>query len=82
MQRRLMVIPLDRTFTEEEKDPDLFDRIWEEELPGVLNQALAGYRRLLKRVEPGLNVQRPSRKPLHAGSSRRTRYRPSSKPNA
>jgi putative DNA primase/helicase len=49
MRRRLMIIPFDRTFTEEEKDPDLFDRIWEGELPGVLNQALAGYRRLLKR---------------------------------
>jgi putative DNA primase/helicase len=57
MQRRLMVIPFDRTFTEEEKDPDLFDRIWKRELPGVLNQALAGYRRLLKR---GTKFNRPT----------------------
>jgi P4 family phage/plasmid primase-like protien len=57
MQRRLMAIPFDRTFTEEEKDPDLFDRIWEGELPGVLNQALAGYGRLLKR---GTRFKRPA----------------------
>ena len=44
-----MVIPFDRTFTEEEKDPDLFERIWANELPGVLNQALRGYKRLLER---------------------------------
>jgi putative DNA primase/helicase len=49
MVRRLTVIPFDRTFTEEEKDPDLFDRIWANELPGVLNQALRGYQRLLER---------------------------------
>jgi P4 family phage/plasmid primase-like protien len=57
MRRRLMVIPFDRTFTDEEKDPDLFDRIWKKELPGVLNQALAGYRRLLKR---GIKFNRPT----------------------
>lgn len=49
MLKRLMVIPFNRTFTEDEKDPDLFERIWAEELPGVLNQALAGYQRLLQR---------------------------------
>jgi putative DNA primase/helicase len=49
MLRRLMVIPFDRTFTEADKDPDLFDRIWANELPGVLNRALEGYRRLLLR---------------------------------
>jgi putative DNA primase/helicase len=49
MLRRLMVVPFDRTFSEDEKDPDLFERIWADELPGVLNQALAGYRRLLER---------------------------------
>jgi hypothetical protein len=49
MRRRLMVLPFDRIFTEEEKDPDLFERIWANELPGVLNQALRGYKRLLER---------------------------------
>jgi putative DNA primase/helicase len=56
MVRRLMVVPFDRTFTEHEKDPDLFERIWAEELPGVLNRALAGYRRLLER---GTKFKRP-----------------------
>jgi P4 family phage/plasmid primase-like protien len=46
MLRRLMVIPFDRTFTDIDKDPDLFDRILANELPGVLNRALEGYRRL------------------------------------
>ena len=49
MMRRLQVIPFDRTFTGDDKDPTLFDRIWANELPGVLNRALRGYRRLLKR---------------------------------
>jgi len=31
------------------RTPDLFEAIWSEELPGVLNQALAGYKRLLER---------------------------------
>jgi P4 family phage/plasmid primase-like protien len=57
MVRRLMVIPFDRIFTEEEKDPDLFDSIWDEELPGILNQALAGYKRLLAR---GIKFKPPS----------------------
>jgi putative DNA primase/helicase len=49
MMRRLQVIPFDRTFTGDDKDPSLFDRIWANELPGVLNRALRGYRQLLKR---------------------------------
>lgn len=49
MRRRLMVIPFDRQFTAEDKDESLFERIWANELPGVLNQALKGYARLLKR---------------------------------
>jgi putative DNA primase/helicase len=56
MRRRLMVLPFDRIFTEEEKDPDLFERIWAQELPGVLNQALRGYKRLLER---GAKFKRP-----------------------
>jgi putative DNA primase/helicase len=46
MLRRLMVIPFNRTFTDMDKDLDLFDRILANELPGVLNRALEGYRRL------------------------------------
>jgi putative DNA primase/helicase len=49
MLRRLQVIPFDRTFTGDDKDATLFDRIWANELPGVLNRALRGYRRLLER---------------------------------
>ena len=40
MQRRLMVVPFDRTFTGEDCDRFLFDRIWKTELPGVLNRAV------------------------------------------
>ncbi len=49
MQRRLMVIPFDRKFTDKDRDRFIFDRIWETELPGVLNRALSGYRRVLRR---------------------------------
>ncbi len=49
MRRRLMVIPFDRTFTNADKDIHLFDRIWANELRGVLNRALAGYKRFVKR---------------------------------
>jgi putative DNA primase/helicase len=57
MLRRLMVIPFDRRFTDEDRDRDLFERIWAQELPGVLNRALAGYKRLLKR---GAKFKRPA----------------------
>jgi P4 family phage/plasmid primase-like protien len=57
MLRRLMVIPFDRRFTDEDRDRDLFERIWAQELPGVLNQALAGYKRLLER---GAKFKRPA----------------------
>lgn len=49
MQRRLMVIPFDREFTDEDKDTNLFERIWANELSGVLNRALKGYKRLIER---------------------------------
>jgi putative DNA primase/helicase len=49
MLRRLMVIPFNRRFTDQDRDTDLFERIWANELPGVLNRALRGYRRLLER---------------------------------
>jgi len=50
MQRRLMVIPFNRTFTKKDRDRHLFDRIWKSELSGVLNRALAGYQRVQKRL--------------------------------
>lgn len=43
--RRLKLIPFNRTFTEAERDPDLLDKL-RDELPGVLNFALDGLRRL------------------------------------
>jgi putative DNA primase/helicase len=46
MMRRLHVLPFDRTFEESEIDRDLFDRIIENELSGVLNRALKGWKRL------------------------------------
>jgi putative DNA primase/helicase len=49
MLRRLMVIPFDRRFTEKDKDPKLFEDIWAQELSGVLNRALAGYKRIVER---------------------------------
>jgi putative DNA primase/helicase len=57
MLRRLMVIPFNRRFTDQDRDPDLFERIWANELPGVLNRTLRGYRRLLER---GTKFKRPA----------------------
>jgi putative DNA primase/helicase len=49
MTRRLIVVPFDRMFNEFDRDPDLFERIWAREMPGILNRALEGYRRLARR---------------------------------
>ena len=49
MRRRLMVVPFERTFKEHEIDRGLFPAVWAEELPGVLNGALAGLGRLAER---------------------------------
>jgi P4 family phage/plasmid primase-like protien len=49
MLRRLMVIPFNRTFSEREMDRDLFPQIWASELPGVLNHAIAGLQRVIRR---------------------------------
>ncbi|WP_247540882.1 phage/plasmid primase, P4 family [Bradyrhizobium sp. 168] len=56
MRRRLMVIPFDRTFTEEEKDDELFTTIWSEEMSGVLNRAIKGLQRVLAR---GMRFKQP-----------------------
>ena len=49
LRRRAMVISFDRKFGPEEADNDLFPKIWETELPGILNRALKGLARLRKR---------------------------------
>jgi P4 family phage/plasmid primase-like protien len=49
MMRRLMVIPFQRTFSEREIDRNLFPRIWASELPGILNRAISGLRRVIER---------------------------------
>src|SRR5271166_1992927 len=49
MMRRLHVVPFDRTFAETEMDRHLFDRIIQNELSGVLNRALEGWKRLKRR---------------------------------
>lgn len=49
MRRRLMVIEFKRRFTGKREDKDLFPRIWENELPGILNRALNGLARLQER---------------------------------
>ena len=47
--RRLHVVPFDRRFDPAERDPDLFEAIRREELPGVLNRCLEGLQRLRAR---------------------------------
>lgn len=47
IQRRLKVIRFDRSFQEGEDDRNLFPRIWNSELPGVLNRYLGGYARFV-----------------------------------
>ena len=57
MLRRLMVIPFNRRFTDQDCDPDCLSEFGLNELPGVLNRALHGYRRLLER---GAKFKRPA----------------------
>jgi P4 family phage/plasmid primase-like protien len=49
MQRRLMVIPFERHFDDSEADKELFERIQAQEMSGILNQAIAGFQRVLAR---------------------------------
>jgi len=49
MLRRAHIFPFDREFTKAEQNPKLFQDIWEHELPGILNLALAGLARLRAR---------------------------------
>ena len=46
MMRRLQVVPFAQIFKEHETDRQLFERIAANELSGVLNRALAGWKRL------------------------------------
>lgn len=46
--RRLKLIPFNRTFTDQDKDPDLLPKL-EQELSGILNFAIDGLRRLRQR---------------------------------
>lgn len=48
-RRRLTVIPFERQFTSAEADRTLFHRIWETERSGVLNRALEGLQRVIRR---------------------------------
>jgi P4 family phage/plasmid primase-like protien len=49
LRRRAMVIPFDRQFGPGEADKELFPKIWDTELPGILNRALEGLARLRQR---------------------------------
>ncbi len=49
MQRRLVVVPFARKFSDQEADLHLFPRIWAEEMPGVLNRYLDGLRQVVRR---------------------------------
>ena len=48
MMRRLHILPFEKEFSGEERDTSLFERIWANELPGILNRSLAGWSRLKK----------------------------------
>lgn len=49
LRRRAMVIPFDKKFGSGEADPQLFSKIWAGEMPGILNRALEGLKRLRER---------------------------------
>jgi len=46
--RRFLIIPFERTITDQEKDTNLAEKIAADELPGIFNWVLAGLDRLLK----------------------------------
>ena len=51
MRRRLMVVPFDHRFTEADLDKSLFVKIWASEMPGILNKAIKGLKRIITRRE-------------------------------
>lgn len=48
-KRRAHVIPFNRQFTEDEAKRGLFDKIWQEESSGILNEVITSYINLRKR---------------------------------
>ncbi len=50
-ERRLMVLPFERRFQKSEINSTLFDEIIKDELPGIMNMALAGLSRLRARKD-------------------------------
>ena len=49
MMRRLHILPFETEFSGDARDTSLFERIWANELPGILNRSLAGWSRLKRR---------------------------------
>lgn len=49
MLERIMIVPFNRKFSEDERKQGLFDEIWLEESSGILNLMLAGFKRLKER---------------------------------
>lgn len=49
MQRRLHVLPFNRVFLRDEIDSTLFPRILQQEMSGILNHAIAGLQRVIRR---------------------------------
>lgn len=49
--RRAMIIPFRKQFLPHEQDNGKFEYIWENEMPGVLNRAIEGYKRIIQRNE-------------------------------
>ena len=63
IQRRLIVIPFRKTFSGEEADKELIDKLTTPmEIPGLINRALIGYARLLK--EGDFSVPKESKRLL------------------
>ena len=47
--RRFQIVSFNRSFTKEEVDPNLAEKIIKDELPGILNWAIEGYQYLVRR---------------------------------
>ncbi len=50
MVRRAMVIPFLKAFKPHEQDKSKFEKVWAEEMAGVINRAIEGYKRVMKRT--------------------------------